>query len=308
MKKLEVRSLLALLLAMMMVLALVACGNADDTLPPESGDTDPAVTEPTETDPIETEPAETDPVETDPPATEPAETDPPATEPVETDPPATEPVETKPAETEPDETECAHKYGSGKTVIPTCKTEGYTEYTCTKCGEVKTENTKPKVDHLYVNTVISYVSCTVDGETADVCSYCGDTKNKQVTPAYGHFGTAKIVDAQSFTHHKMELMSCSSCGLVYSAKGVMGEEHDFTLIEKVADQTTEGGYIEYGYEVYECDCGYVLKISSNHADGHYYEVDAATGKYACKCGNILTGELKDVHNGNLEAGPVVFAD
>lgn len=309
MKKFEVRSLLALLLAMMMVFTLVACGNADDTLPPETDETEPVVTEPTETEPAETEPAETEPAETDPTETKPAETEPPKHDPVETDPPATEPAETEPAKTEPADTECAHKFGKGDVVIPTCQAEGYTEYTCTVCGETKTDSIKPKVGHLYVTTTITSASCTADGEIADVCSYCGDTKNSTVVPAYGHEGTTKIVDSTTFTHHKIELQSCVSCGAVYGAKGAQGEEHTFALVGTVADQTTEMGYTAYGYEVHECTtCGYSLKVSANHADGHYYEVDT-NGKYACKCGSIYTGEsLKDVLNGNLEAGPVIFAD
>jgi hypothetical protein len=53
MKKFEVRSLLALLLAMAMMFALVACGGDENTLPPDTVETDPVVTDPVETDPVE---------------------------------------------------------------------------------------------------------------------------------------------------------------------------------------------------------------------------------------------------------------
>ena len=167
MKKFEVRSLLALLLALVMVFAMASCGSTDDTLPPDSG-TDPVETEPTETDPVETEPAVTEPVETEPVETEPVET-----EPAETEPAETEPVETEPVETEPVVVGCEHDYGTGKKVNATCQEEGYTEYTCKKCGETKKEDVVGKVDHLYMTTIITYAHCDSDGEVAKRCSFCG---------------------------------------------------------------------------------------------------------------------------------------
>ena len=79
MKKFEVRSLLAVLLAAMMLFAFVACDEGSETLPPDTVDT----TDPTVTEAPETDPAETEPVETDPPATEPADTKPAETEPAD---------------------------------------------------------------------------------------------------------------------------------------------------------------------------------------------------------------------------------
>ena len=91
------KKLALLLLALVMVLAMVACGNTDETTLPVDDATDPVVTEPAETEPVETEPAETEPVVTEPVVTEPVVTEPVVTEPVVTEPVETEPVETEPA-------------------------------------------------------------------------------------------------------------------------------------------------------------------------------------------------------------------
>lgn len=118
------KKIISILLALMMVLTLAACGGkttgqpggstpsgsdpkpsesqAPETNPPE---TKPEETVPPETQPVETEPAETEPTETVPPETKPAETEPPKTEPPKTNPPETEPPKTEPPVTEPPETE-----------------------------------------------------------------------------------------------------------------------------------------------------------------------------------------------------------
>ena len=113
MKKFEVRSLLALLLAAIMVFAMVACGGADDTLPVDDDTTDPVVT--------------------DPPATDPVVTDPPATDPVVTDPPVTDPVETDPPTVEPTVTGCTHGFGYNADVTAEVTDTGIV-YKCKACG------------------------------------------------------------------------------------------------------------------------------------------------------------------------------
>ena len=166
MKIMQKNRFIAFLLAVALLLSLSACGRGkqDDTAPPVTNPPSPAETDPVETEPVETAPPETEPVETEPTVSETAE--PETTE--------TEPVETAPVETEP---LCEHKfYPNAKTVNPTCKEEGYKEYTCELCGEKVKKDIKPMVDHLYVTSIIESASCTSDGLEATVCTYCGETK------------------------------------------------------------------------------------------------------------------------------------
>lgn len=119
------KKLALLLLALITVLAMVACGNTDETTLPADDATDPVVTEPVETEPVETEPVETEPV---------------VTEPVETEPVETEPVETEPAETEPTDAEadlpactCENENLSN---ISVQTTDTGLVYKCKRCGGV----------------------------------------------------------------------------------------------------------------------------------------------------------------------------
>lgn len=483
------KRIFALLLATILLLSVTACGQkkADGTTSPIIEVIEPTVTEPSVTEAPETEP----------PVTEPAETEPAVTETTEPDTTEAEPVETEPAETE---VLCEHKfYNNPKHYPPTCKAEGYTEYTCELCDEVVKDNFKPIASHLYVREVISYASCTTDGVEAMVCTYCGEKKSeaqaeehifqeltvvddsyiygkcsecgierliyedywlksdatsyfsvggdvthsfeddfkgssnpyqmeftltfegfgdasqadnknlmrynnynnsilRQFTvdgetveikgnddykthfvnlkvgesatfrfwvepesdtiaiyvngeyvmtrydenfqfenepalrwghngsfsykvsnfsiirpivdreevagfvPAYGHSTVYNIFDVPTLTHHKVEVGECERCGQVFDAKGVKGEEHKFTLVKRVEDDKTVAGFNVYGYETLTCDCGYVLTVSSNHKDGHFYDVDIYTGKYKCRCGSVYVGEFDKAHNGNENAG------
>ena len=239
--------------------------------------------------------------------TEPVVTDPVVTEPAETEPAETDPVETEPAVTEPVAVECEHDYGTGKKVNATCQSEGYTEYTCKKCGETKKENVVGKVDHLYTTVTLVAATCTVDGETAQRCSFCGNTINNEIVPALGCDYVKTVIESASPTHHTAEAMACVRCGNVDSAKPL--DEHEFKYVEgsRVADSSTPSGSTVYGFEILACDCGYQHKVSANHADGHYYELDPGTGKYVCGCGSVISDGTAPAYNGNENAGPVVFA-
>ena len=52
-----------------------------------------------------------------------------------------------------------HDWDEGKVTEPTCTQEGYTEYTCKRCGEVEKRDQKNKLPHNYVDGV-----CTMCGE------------------------------------------------------------------------------------------------------------------------------------------------
>lgn len=270
----KTKTLVALLLAVVLIFAMVACttGGNDTTAGTDPTDTDPTGTNPIDTDPVGTDPVNPpviiDPVgpptDTEPVETNPAETDPVDTEPVETTPGTIDPPETDPAETDPVKpVECQHKY---------------------------------------VQLDVTAATCTESGEIADTCIYCGDLQNKRTVEPLGHDQATEDRDVITPLYHTAEVTYCPRCQEIQSMKG--SEAHDFNCTTRVADQTTAAGYTTYGFEILECDCGYKMTVSANHADGHFYERDAITGKYVCRCGDQLVGELTD--NGNRNAGPEIF--
>ena len=139
MKKFNFKSLLAMVLAIMMVLSLAACGGKvvetepEETLP-LAPETDPFETDPTEeTDPVEVGPAETDP----------------KYDPIESDPT----VETEaPAETEApvDPSACKHLYMYTELVLATEQTTGLAADVCAKCGDTINEVVLPVLGHYHI--------------------------------------------------------------------------------------------------------------------------------------------------------------
>ena len=79
---------------------------------------------------------------------------------------------------------CAHKYTS-KVVAPTCDLDGYTQYTCSKCGDSYKSNTVAATGHKFSNSVV-YPSCEEGGYTRRTCTVCGFSDTIDQLPATGH--------------------------------------------------------------------------------------------------------------------------
>ena len=101
-----------------------------------------------------------------------------------------------------------HKYVEQSRIASTCVTPGSVSYTCSICGDKKTESL-PLVGHTPATIKGHSATCTEDGETeGEVCSVCGTVLQSQKTiRATGH---KDVLDADGVTH------KCSVCGTVLS--------------------------------------------------------------------------------------------
>lgn len=97
-----------------------------------------------------------------------------------------------------------HKYVEQSRIASTCVTPGSVSYTCSICGDKKTESL-PLADHTPSTIKGHSASCTEDGETDGlVCGVCGTVLESQsVIRASGH---KDVLDADGVTH------KCSICG------------------------------------------------------------------------------------------------
>ena len=82
-----------------------------------------------------------------------------------------------------------HNYTAVVTA-PTCTEEGYTTYTCTRCGDTYTDNYVSALDHTWDEGVTTPATCTEAGSILYTCTVCGETMTETI-PAQGH----------SFTHY-----------------------------------------------------------------------------------------------------------
>ena len=167
------------------------------------------------------------------------------------------------------------------TVIePTCKTQGYTEYTCS-CGDSYRDNSKDIVSCKYIETVVT-ADCENDGYVLHTCKWCGDSYKTDEVKASGHTWKALTITA-SCTQEGGEIYSCEKCGHSKIENVVPALGHEYTV--KVVEPTCEAD----GYTIHICSrCGNNYKDNFIPAIGHNDE--AVTIQTTC----IQDGYVLDI--------------
>ena len=122
-------------------------------------------------------------------------------------------------------TECGHNtYDNGVvTKDPTCQAQGQVLYTCTTCGQTKTEAINT-IDHFYRNVSIVAPTCTADGSITYTCSMCNGTKTEVVTARHTYHATVDIV---ADCYNKGQISFKCDCGATDTPK-VTDYVHKFT--------------------------------------------------------------------------------
>ena len=169
-----------------------------------------------------------------------------------------------------------HHWDNGvRTKEPSCYEEGEMTYTCTGCGETRTEAID-KLEHIVVNDNAVEETCTEPGLTAGThCSLCSTVFIPQETvPAKGHkFGEWEIQE-DGVTYKRV----CENCG---------AEETDVHIWDdgKVIEEPscTEKGLMRYTCK----DCG-ITKDEEIPAKGHKPVTDEAV-KETCTSTGLTEG-------------------
>ncbi|MBQ8576583.1 MAG: hypothetical protein IJ449_01240 [Clostridia bacterium] len=151
--------------------------------------------------------------------------------------------------------------GTVKTAV-TCTEDGETVYTCSLCGETRTE-VIPATGHEYdEGTVRQEATCTMPGEIAYVCQICDNTVTEEI-PAAGHTETTVTTDPTCDTDGKISTI-CSVCGETISEKRLPATGHSYGDGEVVSDAAcTADGVVRYTCGI--CGYSYTKKIP---ATGH----------------------------------------
>ena len=185
-----------------------------------------------------------------------------------------------------------------KTVNATCTTDGYQEYTCSKCGETH-RVMLPKTGHNYQVSKKVDATCTADGYDVYTCSNCKDTYTKTTQKKLGHDFSKKIDHKDSTCTVKgFDLYQCSRCDETKKTELAL-VDHNYQLTKTVKATCTADGYKEYTCSM--CNKSYQEKLPKT---GHDYDMNTEVERvdstcsthghvnYACKvCGDIKTVEL-----------------
>ena len=219
-------------------------------------------------------------------------------------------------------TDCGKKISSGQTIAktdnhnwntgeittsPTCKDTGVKTFTCTICGNTKTETVKKTTKHQHTEIRNKKdATCKDEGYTGDTyCTDCGKkiSSGQAVAKTNNHsYDDGKITTAPTCTKKGTKTFTCTVCGNT-KTETVNATGHQHTEIRNKKDATCK----EKGYtgDTYCTDCG--KKISSGKSiaktETHSYDDGKITTKPTCTkvgkktftctiCGNTKTETVK----------------
>ena len=163
--------------------------------------------------------------------------------------------------------ECKHEYES-KIVNPGCETQGYTQYTCKKCGKTYTADTKAATGHKWSSWKTTDATCTKAGSKTRSCSNCGKVDTQSI-PATGHtMGSWSTTKKATCDTNGVKTRKCSKCGHE-ETQTIAATGHNWDS-GKVT--TTPTSCSDMGIKTYTCQtCGKTKteQIKGSHTFGEW---------------------------------------
>ena len=213
----------------------------------------------------------------------------------------------------PKDTHEEHIWDDGTVTTPaTCIQKGTLTYTCTECGETRTESIPVDPDnHASIVTDTKEATCTEDGMETVKCEACGTVISETAIPAVGHTWDQGTVTKEATCTTEGEIThTCAVCGKTeVKALPLDSKNH-----KNVETETTEPTCTEGGKESEVCkDCGTVIHETVIPAKGHTevteHKDPTATedgyNRIVCSvCGEILSEEILSATGHNWDDGVV----
>lgn len=178
-----------------------------------------------------------------------------------------------------------HTWDSGKVTAPAdCTSSGVRTYTCTECGETRTETIPAAGHHYEVTAVTKEATCTEAGERTASCSNCGDVKT-EIIPAAGHsYGPVTVTREAACTADGAQTSTCSRCGSVQNeiirALGhsfIRNADGDYVCVNEQnaggEPATVVSAAVADGYAQVRAD-------TDRLTAGHAYQTEASAREYA----------------------------
>ena len=161
-----------------------------------------------------------------------------------------------------------HKF-SEKTVEPTEKTQGYTQYTCDVCGYKTYDNYKDPLGHSFETEVVA-PTCESGGYTVHKCSLCNESYTDNETDALGHDYKRELKNQAACVKAGAVTLTCSRCAKSYDEE-IPATGHSYQIEYKIEASCAEAGRIGY-----VCQCGDKYEEQTGEALGHDFALTEKT--------------------------------
>ena len=168
----------------------------------------------------------------------------------------------------------AHVWDNGVvTTAPTETTPGVRTFTCTVCGQTRTETIPATGAHDYRFTKTVDPTCTDGGYDLYTCSGCGATERRNLTDAAGHkWDGGTVTTAPTETTPGVRTFTCTVCGQTRTETIPATGAHDYRFTKTVDPTCTDGGY-----DLYTCSgCGATERRNLTDAAGHKWDGGTVT--------------------------------
>ena len=185
-----------------------------------------------------------------------------------------------------------HSWDEGKVTKPATEAEdGVKTFTCTRCGETKTETI-----HSY-KAVVTAPTCTEKGYTTHTCA-CGDSYVDTYVDALGHaWDNGKVTKEPTETETGVKAFTCTRCGETRTeTMPVIPHVHSYKDVVTAPTCTAKG------YTTHTCACGDSYVDTYTDALGHAWdngkvtkeptETETGVKTFTCtRCGETKTESI-----------------
>ncbi len=147
---------------------------------------------------------------------------------------------------------CSHNWGDGTvTTAATCTEKGVKTFTCSECGETKTEEIDALGHSWDEGKITTEATCTEKGVKTFTCTRCNTTKTEEVEATGHSWDNGKITTEPTCTEKGVKTFTCTKCNETRTEE-VAELGHDWGEWTVTKEATTE----EEGEETRECkNCG-----------------------------------------------------
>ena len=204
-----------------------------------------------------------------------------------------------------------HEWDAGVVTTPATHTaEGLMTYTCSTCGETKTEAIAKLADHEWDAGVVTTPATHIAEGVKTFTCICGETKTEAVAKLADHEWDAGVITTEP-THiaEGVKTYTCI-CGETYTepVDKLPGHEWDAGVI------TTPATHITEGVKTYTCICGETYTEPVDKLPDHEWDAGVITTEpthiaegvktFTCSCGETKTESVPKKADHEWDAGVV----